>query len=236
MLKFALEELAKIERKLGYTFNDKVLLSTALTSSTADAKDNYEKLEFFGDGYLRYALPKLIDERYPGSHQGELTRMYSVLSCNATLAHTGLRLGVPSVVKLGNSKIKFHLKLIADVVEAIIGAVEQDSHKSDVLIQICRRIFRTNIELIRFDRPIELLTQMSSSKSNRNRISFHVYPRSSNIACSGYIAVVNKGKEVVVDNGEGINAEWAMYNAAALALLRLYPKTYPAPLTIQWRL
>ena len=231
------EEIALVEHRLGYVFRKKALVIQALTASSADHHHHYELLEFFGDGILRHIIPNLLYERYPHANQSDLSRMYGVVSCNATLAHVALRLSLSKLIRVDGAKHKVHFKMLADVVEALVAAIEMDSSTAAVEI-VCQRLFRPNLELVRFDRPIELLTRLSNGGSNSHRISFHIYPRTSKLPCPGYVGVVTKGHKTVVHNGEAINAEWAMYNAAALALLKLYPKAYPTlrGYKVNWRL
>ena len=46
----------QIESALGYTFKNKNLLRRALTLSSADAKNNNQTMEFFGDAIIEFIV------------------------------------------------------------------------------------------------------------------------------------------------------------------------------------
>ena len=76
------EDLRTLERRLGFRFERRELLERALTPQSSNKADTYQVLEYCGDGALRYVIPRLLRERYPQAQQGELSRMYSSITCN----------------------------------------------------------------------------------------------------------------------------------------------------------
>ncbi len=63
---------------IGYNFNNKELLITALshssyTNENPGTGDNNERLEFLGDAVLELSISEELYERFPDAREGELT-------------------------------------------------------------------------------------------------------------------------------------------------------------------
>jgi ribonuclease-3 len=118
-----------LQRDLGYRFEDRGLLVRALTHRSVGAQ-NYERLEFLGDGLLNFVVGAALYEREPGAEEGALSRLRAALVREETLARCarGLRLG--QYLELGESERKSggnrRDSILADVLEALIGAVYLD--------------------------------------------------------------------------------------------------------------
>ena len=69
-------DFTKLEKSIGYTFQNKELLKNALTH-TSYAYENHvasnEKLEFLGDSILEFISSKYIYQNYPKLKEGEMT-------------------------------------------------------------------------------------------------------------------------------------------------------------------
>jgi ribonuclease III len=118
-----------LQRDLGYRFEDRGLLVRALTHRSVGAQ-NYERLEFLGDGLLNFVVGAALYEREPGAEEGALSLLRAALVREETLARCarGLRLG--QYLELGESERKSggnrRDSILADVLEALIGAVYLD--------------------------------------------------------------------------------------------------------------
>ena len=55
----------EIEQSLQYNFNNKHLLTEALTHSSISKDKNYEKLEFLGDSIINYFTTTYLLKKYP---------------------------------------------------------------------------------------------------------------------------------------------------------------------------
>lgn len=126
--------LDALQVRLGHTFADPGLLEVALThASYAHEKGvaHNERLEFLGDAVLQMATTLLLMERFPVSREGELSRVRARLVSTralATLAHEldlgpHLRLGVGEEGSGGRTRTS----ILADAVEAVLGAVHRDA-------------------------------------------------------------------------------------------------------------
>ena len=143
------------EKKIGYEFKNKALLNTALTHSSfvenpANAvRECYERLEFIGDALvdaiIGVELYKLLSE----SNEGNLTKLRAVIVCERSLAKLGNQLDIPDHMNFGSSEIhsggRAKESIIADAVEAVIGAIFLDSDY-DTVNKFTVNLFRNTIK------------------------------------------------------------------------------------------
>ncbi len=119
-----------IESRLNYRFSNKKLLSQALTHRSYSSNHN-ERLEFLGDAILSYTIAELLFDRFPQCSEGDLSRMRSNLVKGNTLTDIGTELDLGPHLKLGSGEAKSggrrRASILADAVEALIGAVHLDA-------------------------------------------------------------------------------------------------------------
>jgi ribonuclease-3 len=118
-----LSSRAALEKRIGHRFTAPRLLEQALTHRSHGA-DNNERLEFLGDGVLGCAVAEEIYARFPQIPEGKLTRLRASLVREEALAEAGERIGLGEHLRLGNVKVQ--PSLLADAVEAVLGAVFLD--------------------------------------------------------------------------------------------------------------
>lgn len=119
-----------IERALGHAFREPGLLDEALTHRSAGTLNN-ERLEFLGDALLNSVVAIELFQRRPDALEGELTRLRAALVRSETLAAIAgeLRLGEALIMGEGERRSGGHQRssILADAVEALVGAVFLDS-------------------------------------------------------------------------------------------------------------
>lgn len=117
-------------RKLDYRFRDISLLLAALTHRSAGDANN-ERLEFLGDAILGVVIAEALYTRYPAASEGELSRLRASLVRKQTLAELARDLELGDFLRLGSGELKSggfrRDSILADALEAIFGAVYQDS-------------------------------------------------------------------------------------------------------------
>ncbi|MBF9001631.1 MULTISPECIES: ribonuclease III [Vibrio] len=120
----------QLEKKLGYTFQNSELINLALTHRSANGKHN-ERLEFLGDSILSFVVADDLYHRFPKVNEGDMSRMRATLVRGNTLAELGREFGLGDYLKLGPGELKSggyrRDSILADAVEAIIGAIYLDS-------------------------------------------------------------------------------------------------------------
>lgn len=120
----------RLQRRIGYTFTDTTLLSLALTHRSASGNHN-ERLEFLGDSILSFVVADDLYHRFPNVDEGDMSRMRATLVRGNTLAELGREFELGDVLQLGPGELKSggfrRDSILADAVEAIIGAIYLDS-------------------------------------------------------------------------------------------------------------
>lgn len=119
-----------LQKKLGYTFVRHELLQQALTHRSASSKHN-ERLEFLGDSILSFVIANELYQRFPRINEGDMSRMRATLVRGHTLAELAREFALGECLRLGQGELKSggfrRDSILADTVEAIIGAVFLDS-------------------------------------------------------------------------------------------------------------
>ena len=119
----------EIQEIIGYRFDSKELLDRALTHRSATGANN-ERLEFLGGSVLGLLVAAELFRRFPGCDEGSLTRSRARLVRQETLAAVARRIGLGGLVALGEGAARSggadRSSILADVMEAVIGAVYLD--------------------------------------------------------------------------------------------------------------
>lgn len=124
--------LATLEHDIGYMFNDKSLLNTALTHTSyvkgegRDGEHN-ERLEFLGDAVLELCISEYIFLKFPGLDEGVMTRTRALAVYEPTLSEVAQKLGLGKYLLLSrgeaNSGGRRKPSILSDALEALIGAI-----------------------------------------------------------------------------------------------------------------
>lgn len=125
-----MQRLASLYSILGLQFSDPELLKNALTHRSA-ASSNNERMEFLGDAILNFVISVELYNRFPQVHEGDLSRLRAHLVKGERLAEIARELSLGQYIQLGSGEMKSgghqRASILADVFEAIIGAVYLDS-------------------------------------------------------------------------------------------------------------
>jgi ribonuclease-3 len=146
--------IEQVEKILNYNFSDKNLLELALTHRSFQGKNN-ERLEFLGDSILNFVIAESLFKKFDLLPEGDLSRLRSQLVKSETLSEIGILLQLGDYLILGEGELKSagwrRPSILADSVEAIIGAVFIDggiSDASDLILDW----FKDRIDLINPDK------------------------------------------------------------------------------------
>lgn len=112
-------------KKFGINMDNSKLLSVALTHTSYANEHNcesYERLEFLGDAVLELVSSDYIykTNRY---NEGEMSRKRSLYVCENALYEYAKELDLKHYIKVGNGIREANKTVIADVFEAVIGAM-----------------------------------------------------------------------------------------------------------------
>ena len=84
--------IQELEDAIGYTFQDKKHLLTAMThksyvnEKTIGRYESYERYEFLGDAILEFVVSKYLFIHYKNMPEGKLAKLRSSLVCEFTLS------------------------------------------------------------------------------------------------------------------------------------------------------
>ncbi len=132
-----------LQQRLQHEFSNTALLQRALTHRSFGA-DHNERLEFLGDSVLNLAISSLLYDRLPDLPEGHLSRVRANLVRQETLHPLAVQLGLPDLLRLGEGEARSGGKkrpsILADALEALIGAVHEDAGY-EVGRQLVHRLF-----------------------------------------------------------------------------------------------
>jgi len=136
--------LKKLEKKLGYHFQNKALLKQALTRQSAieeklpeATQNSYQALEFLGDAAIKFALARLIIQKNPELTEAELHDKTTALIGNKeVLPEIAEKLQLPNLLLRGAGEAEVTQKMKADVLEAVIGAISLDNESQKAVMQV----------------------------------------------------------------------------------------------------
>ncbi len=133
--------MQELEKKLGYTFQNKALLEQALTHSsfTSDIHRNYERLEFLGDRILGVTVAEMLEKAFPDEPEGSLAQRFVRLVCKNAVAEVMRKLGVAHFIIAGAKDARHSPGVLCDVGEAIIAAIYMDSGLMETAQDFVRR-------------------------------------------------------------------------------------------------
>ncbi len=122
--------MSGLQQRLQHEFRQPALLQRALTHRSFGAEHN-ERLEFLGDSVLNLAISSLIYEQLPDLPEGHLSRVRANLVRQETLHPLAVQLGLADLLRLGEGETRSggrkRPSILADALEAVIGAVHEDA-------------------------------------------------------------------------------------------------------------
>ena len=123
-----IDNINNLQKKINIKFKNINYLKKAITHKSYDPINNYEKFEFLGDRILGFVVSKKLIDLYPHENEGVLDKKLSSLVNKNQCIEVAKELKLEKFILVGNKnkKTKIENKIIADSVEAIIGAIYYD--------------------------------------------------------------------------------------------------------------
>jgi ribonuclease-3 len=141
--------LSELQVRLGYAFRQQALLQQAVTHRSFSA-DHNERLEFLGDSVLNLSVAHLLFTQLANLPEGDLSRVRANLVKQDTLHQLAKTLDLPAVMRLGEGEMRSggqnRPSILADALEAIIGAVYLDGGYKDAQALVERLFAQVDIK------------------------------------------------------------------------------------------
>lgn len=217
--------IKSLSKALGLSFRNPKHISDAFTHASvpnlpAHVTSPYERLEFFGDAILNFAICEKLYRMFPDADEGDLSRMRSTLVSKKLLVRIAQKLGLGRYILTGTSddkQILRHPKILADTLEALIGAIYLDRGLgvSREFVWKYWNDYFDERKIARFDpNPKSTLQELVQK-------IFRVLPNYETSATSkGFAASVSVGNKLC-GKGKGLSKKEAEEKAALILLKKL---------------
>ncbi|PAV46832.1 ribonuclease III [Pseudomonas sp. HAR-UPW-AIA-41] len=218
--------LSRLERQLGYTFQDQALLTLALTHRSFAGRNN-ERLEFLGDAILNFVAGEALYQRFPQAREGQLSRLRARLVKGETLAILARGFELGEYLRLGSGELKSggfrRESILADALEALIGAIYLDAGMDMARERV----------LAWLTQELDSLTLVDTNKDPKTRLQEFLQSRASELPCYEVVDIQGEPHcrtffvQCTVDllnektQGQGASRRIAEQVAAAAALVAL---------------
>lgn len=222
-------QLVGLLQKLDVRLRDRQLLNLALQhgSYTPEGRDgrreSYERLELLGDAVLNLVVCDHLYNRYEAAPEGELAKLRARIVSEPYLARIAQRLDLGRYILLGKGEEKsggrHRPSMLADVVEAVLGAVYVDSGFG-VAHAVTTRLLQDAFDELEqptedYKSALQELLQERERRLPRYRITSVEGPEHAKV----FVATVEAGGRVL---GEGRgNSKKAAEQAAAQSALQV---------------
>jgi ribonuclease-3 len=120
---------SNLEKKFKFKFTDQKILIKSLTHKSYDSINNNEKIEFLGDRVLGLIIAKKLLEIYPEEKEGILDKKFASLVNKRKCLEIAKKIELEKYILVfnpKNKKIVIENKIVADCLEALIGAIYLD--------------------------------------------------------------------------------------------------------------
>jgi len=206
---------------LGVTISDE-LVELALTHRSFayenGAVPHNERLEFLGDAILGQAVTVKLYTEHPDVDEGELAKRRSSLVSSVALAEIARRIGLGGHIRLGRGEEmtggRDKSSILADTVEAVIGAAYLDAGADEATALVLRLIAPLLDDPARFGASMDPKTSLQELAAQLG----HGHPNYE-VAESGpdhskkFLATVHVGGEAIA-TGRGTSKKQAEMGAA----------------------
>lgn len=180
-------DYSEFEKKLGYTFKNKDLLTLSLTHTTyvfECKREHYEsnqRLEYIGDAVADLVIGRKLYELKPMESEGYLSKIRSIIVCEESFAQVARKLGIGELLLMGKGEEmtggRDKDSTLADAFEAVTAAVYFDSDFETVREVVLRNL--DEIINLAVDGKIFLdyksrLLEIAQTKNHQHKITFTI--------------------------------------------------------------
>lgn len=172
--------LEELESLLQVAFHDRSLLQRAVTHHSCcpdtAVHDSYDTLEFLGDAIIGAHVVEHIYRSFPDASEGEMTSLKSEVVSRRILAGVGQNMGLFPFIRVDIANLRtFNERsrdsLCADVLEAVVGAIQIDQGPEIVRDFVARTILPM----------VEYISQQTLDTNPKGRLQKVVLQRSGSL-------------------------------------------------------
>ena len=220
-------QLQVLQKELGYSFRDTLLLVRCLTHVSYDrhkSGGHNEVLEFLGDAVLDLVISDLLFGRFPDKNEGDLSRMRAGLVNSAVLAKKAAALNLGDLLRLGKGEERSGGRskpsILAGAFEALLGGIYRDGGYNAAL-RIIERYFASDITEKKLgQQDYKTRLQEISQMLFREPPVYRLISESGPDHDKRFITEIAVGGKVL-GRGEGKSKKQSEQEAAAKALVQL---------------
>ena len=215
-----------LEEKIQYCFQNRNQLELAMShtyyANEMKGKESNERIEYLGDAVLELISSEYIYKTYPKLPEGEMTKTRAYAVCEDSLAIVANKFSFSDFLRVGKcegtTNGKYRNSILADAVEAIIGAIYLDGGYEEAKKFILPNII-PQIEEYTKNRNRDYKTQLQEKLQIHGEVKIE------------YRLVGEKGPDhaktfdvevycnhILLGSGEGKSKKDAEMNAAKIAL------------------
>lgn len=219
--------ITDFEAIIGYEFNNKDLLKTALTHSSYANENkmpnNNERLEFLGDSVLGFVTAEYLFAEFKGRPEGELTKLRAAVVCEKSLFKFAEKISLGEHIYMGrgeeHSGGRNRPSIVSDAFEAVIAAMYLDGG-IDVVRPYILGFIKDAVKREASFKDNKSLLQEEIQKIKGNTIAYEEVGESGPDHEKVFSFVVKLNGEIIGE-GEGKSKKEAEQAAAGDALLKI---------------
>lgn len=182
------------ESKIGYVFNDKMLLRKCFTHASyayEHGESDNELLEFFGDAIIEFVVTEYLFKNAYGD-EGALTKKRADMVSKTPLLKSVIKLGLNEFVLLGKGQEKSvnnDEKLFSSIYEALVAGIYIDGGLAPA------KKFILNTIIADFERQKERKKQVLEKPKNDAKTRFQEYVQKYKLGSIAYETLWKKGPD-----------------------------------------
>ena len=224
-------DIDSVEKIIGYTFNDKMLLRQCFTHSSyanEHCQNDNELLEFFGDAIIQFVVTEYLYKNLSGD-EGDLTVKRAELVSRTPLLESVEKLGLDEHILLSSGKRKYVThgeKLFSSVYEAVVAGIYIDGGLAEATKFIKNTIIKDfeekskNIKKVKITSEVKSEFQEYIQKNHLGEISYElIWKKGPDHSPEFRVAVLLNGKKLA--EGVARSKKGAQTKAASQALEKL---------------
>ena len=130
--------MSKLEKIINYKFSNIQLLKKALTHSSIDNINSYERLEFLGDTIFNNIISDYLFRKFPSDSESDLSKKRMQLVNKKYISKISKSLNLYKYLRIEKNNAISN-RIHCDIYESIIGAIYSDSKNTQIIKKIVKK-------------------------------------------------------------------------------------------------